>query len=215
MPSQRRRQTVQESNILVPPAPMPTFMIPHFEPRNRKLSVSVINRVRDNSNLSSCFLSRPQGARRDSIRSSNSPRPPAGAADVQDSGIVVAGQLQQFSEWQSSSSNHLHQPNPGPGAGAATGGRRPAAGDGIAVDNGDPPPLLPNPNSLAPPPATEPPAPAHSRSFVTLALPEERAAQMPLSRSRFPTRRSEDPSCPPGAVKTLDVRIEANVKRKT
>lgn len=197
-------------------------MIPHFEPRNHgKLSVSVINRVRDNSNLSSCSPSRPQGSRRDSFRSSNSPRAPVGAADFQDGGIVVAGQLQQFSEWQSSSSNHHHQPNPGPGLGpgagpgTATGGRRPGTGDGIVVDNGDPLLLPPNPNTLAPPPAAEPPAPAHSRSFVTLALPEERAAQMPLSRSRFPTKRSEDQSCPPGAVKTLDVRIEANVKRKT
>lgn len=42
VPSQRRRQTVQESNILVPPTLMPTFMIPHFESRNRKLSVSKV-----------------------------------------------------------------------------------------------------------------------------------------------------------------------------
>lgn len=40
VPSQRRRQTVQESNMLVPPALMPTFMIPHFESRNRKSSLT-------------------------------------------------------------------------------------------------------------------------------------------------------------------------------
>lgn len=45
VPSQRRRQTVQESNILVPPSLMPTFMIPHFEPRNRKLPVSETTKV--------------------------------------------------------------------------------------------------------------------------------------------------------------------------
>lgn len=42
VPSQRRRQTVQESKILVPLTLMPTFMIPQFESRNRKFSVSEI-----------------------------------------------------------------------------------------------------------------------------------------------------------------------------
>lgn len=42
VPSQRRRQTVQESNILVPPTLMPTYMVPHFENKNRKFSVSTI-----------------------------------------------------------------------------------------------------------------------------------------------------------------------------
>lgn len=42
VPSQRRRQTVQESNILVPPTLMPTYTIPHFENKNRKFSVSTI-----------------------------------------------------------------------------------------------------------------------------------------------------------------------------
>lgn len=80
-------------------------------------------------------------------------------------------------------------------------------------------PAAPNPNALAPPPPTPPPS--LSRSYVTLAIPEECAVDVPLLRSRFPqVRRPEDPNssgvtAAADPVNTLDVRIEASVKRKT
>uniref|UniRef100_A0A2S2PYV7 Voltage-dependent T-type calcium channel subunit alpha-1H n=1 Tax=Sipha flava TaxID=143950 RepID=A0A2S2PYV7_9HEMI len=184
VPSQRRRQTVQESNILVPPTLMPTFMIPHFEPRTRKLSVT----------------------RRDSVRSSGSQRP---VTDI----VSDAGQQQQ-----QSSSSHQHQQQPircDPDAAVSSSS---AGTSGQPVRNGCGSLLTvsaANPNALAPPPPSPSTNTASlSRSYVTLAIPEEEcAADVPLLRSRFPVGRPEDAiqsGC--GASNTLDVRID---KRKT
>lgn len=72
---------------------------------------------------------------------------------------------------------------------------------------------VPSPNALIPPP------PQLSRSYVTLAIPEECTADVPLLRSRFPVRRPDNPttnlSGGTGPVNTLDVRIESSAKRKT
>ncbi|XP_022162041.1 voltage-dependent T-type calcium channel subunit alpha-1G isoform X5 [Myzus persicae] len=220
VPSQRRRQTVQESNMLVPPALMPTFMIPHFESRNRKLSLSA--------------QPRSDVSRRDSVRSSGSPRPATDqpdAAGQRQHQQQPKQQMQQFTDWQSSANQVQLQArcvSEAIAGGQATGsgnghpGRgEPAAGvaknsTGAAVLLAVP--ATPNPNALAAPPPTPPPS--LSKSYITLAIPEECAVDVPLLRSRFPlVRRPEDPTSSvataAGPVNTLDVRIEASVKRKT
>ncbi|KAL5240540.1 hypothetical protein ACI65C_007950 [Semiaphis heraclei] len=225
VPSQRRRQTVQESNMLVPPALMPTFMIPHFESRNRKSSLST--------------QPRSDITRRDSVRSSSSQRTATDQQDVagqrkqqQKQQIQQLNQLQQCSDWQSSANQVQLQARCV--SEAIAGGKATGSGSGypvrgelaaVAVAKNSPAtaallavPTTPNPNALAVPPPTPPPS--LSKSYVTLAIPEECAVDVPLLRTRFPqVRRPEDPNSSSvntaSPVNTLDVRIEASVKRKT
>ncbi|KAF0761932.1 voltage-dependent T-type calcium channel subunit alpha-1H-like isoform X2, partial [Aphis craccivora] len=222
VPSQRRRQTVQESNMLVPPALMPTFMIPHFESRNRKLSLSA--------------QPRSDVSRRDSVRSSGSQRPatdqPDAAGQQQKQQLQQLHQPQQFTDWQSSANQVKLQARCVSEAIAGdqatgSGSRHSNRGEPVSAANNNKAaasalltvPAAPNPNALAPPPPTPPPS--LSRSYVTLAIPEECAVDVPLLRSRFPqVRRPEDPNssgvtAAADPVNTLDVRIEASVKRKT
>ncbi|XP_050424042.1 voltage-dependent T-type calcium channel subunit alpha-1G isoform X2 [Adelges cooleyi] len=167
MHSQRRRQTVQESNILMPPALMPSFMIPQFKPRNRQFFTTQNDR---------CSPPKPQQKTNPS-----SQKPCSSAVDG------------QFSDWQPKqvkSMSDLESAGP-----TATGHCSKETKSNLLT-------VPQNPVLLAPPP--------QSRSYVTLAIPEERSEA--LVRSRFPGRRPEDDS---NAVNTLDVRIEASVKRKT
>lgn len=167
------------------------------------------------------FRGQPQVTRRDSMRSSSSTQRPA--TDILDG----PGQQQQFSDWQSSppSSSQLQARSDSETAGAAAAGGLHSVREPSQLPNKSGGNLLltvpaPNPNSLAPSPPPQP-APSHSplsRSYVTLAIPEECAADVPLLRSRFPVRRPDDANLaggPVGPVNTLDVRIEASVKRKT
>lgn len=158
-----------------------------------------------------------QVTRRDSMRSSCSTQRPTA-----DNSHAIAGagqqQPQQFSDWKSpspsSSSNQL-QARSDP---EVTVGLHPVREPPQPPAKGASNLLLtvptPSPNSLTPPPLHSP----LSRSYVTLAIPEECAADVPLLRSRFPVRRPDDTSLATGPispVNTLDVRIEASVKRKT
>lgn len=249
VPSQRRRQTVQESNMLVPPALMPTFMIPHFESRNRKSSLST--QPRSDVTWSKTYVSptiiyysvlffiHKQITRRDSVRSSSSQRTATDQQDVagqrkqqQKQQIQQLNQLQQCSDWQSSANQVQLQARCV--SEAIAGGKATGSGSGypvrgelaaVAVAKNSPAtaallavPTTPNPNALAVPPPTPPPS--LSKSYVTLAIPEECAVDVPLLRTRFPqVRRPEDPNSSSvntaSPVNTLDVRIEASVKRKT
>lgn len=163
------------------------------------------------------------------------------ASDYCNSDAAAGHSQLQFSDWQSSSSSSNQQQtaktcDPETGAAATTGHvfvREPAA---VKMNNGNAAitSLLavpaPNPNALL----AAPPPPQLPRSFVTLAIPEERIAvdgppQPPSARSRFPppplASCSMRPSPPTadepanasavGPVNTLDVRIEAGGKRKT
>jgi len=137
-------------------------------------------------------------------------------------------QLQQFTDWQSSANQVQLQArcvSEAIAGGQATGSGHPVRGEPAAVTKNSAVaaallavPAAPNPNALAAPPPTPPPS--LSKTYVTLAIPEECAVDVPLLRSRFPlVRRPEDPTssgvAAAGPVNTLDVRIEASVKRKT
>ncbi|XP_050521806.1 voltage-dependent T-type calcium channel subunit alpha-1G-like isoform X2 [Daktulosphaira vitifoliae] len=172
MRSQKRRQTVQESNILMPPTLLPSFMIPQFDARNRQFSTVQNENIRNAQQKSSHQINISQKL---SVKES------------------LSTQEEQFSEWptkQVKSMSDLESGGPA-SIGYCT---RETKSNLLTVPQ--------NPVLLAPPPL--------SRSYVTLTIPEERSDA--LLRSRFPGRRSEDDASP---VNTLDVRIEASVKRKT
>lgn len=170
--------------------------------------------------------------RRDSVRSSGSQRPTMTENPDFAAGHQQQKLLPQFSDWQSSapsSSSNQQQPARGGEPEGIGGGpsmvREPVGRGTLSVGpktSGDPvpsPSLLTVPNvasnALVPPPL--------SRSYVTLAIPEECVAEAapPLLRSRFPARpRPEDHPTGGGGgspVDMLDVRIPAAnvVKRRT
>lgn len=180
---------------------------------HRIVKSTTLHTVRLYRKYMSRFVFDRQVNRRDSVRSSGSQRP---ATDSPDN----AGQQQQqlqFSDWQSSSTPQLKQQSKcDPAETGAGGGRLTREPVRVRNDNGSS--LLvvptPKPNALVPPQL--------SRSYVTLAIPEEHAVETPLLRSRFPVRRpADDPTANVSAatggpvVNALDVRIEACVRRKT